>query len=60
MLNKAVDHIVFSPYHPRWREIEEKYLSPKLDLIFNGKKTASEVLTGIAPDINKVLQAPDR
>jgi len=40
MLNEAVKYIVFSPFHPRWREIEEKYLVPKLDLIFNGKKNS--------------------
>ena len=59
MLNKAVDHIVFSPFHPRWREIQEKYLIPKLDLVFNGKITAEEALREIAPKIDKVL-ASDR
>jgi len=60
MLNEAVKHIVFGPFHPRWREIEEKYLSPKLDLVLNGKKTAAEVLTEAAKNINAVLQAPER
>jgi len=59
MLNKAVEHIVFSPFHARWREIEEKFIEPKLDLIFNGKKPAAEVLHPLAPQINKVLQAQD-
>lgn len=59
MLNRAVDHIVFSPFHSSWREIEEKYLEPKLDLVFNGKKTAAEVLTGLAPKINEILSSSD-
>ena len=57
MLNEAVDHVVFSPFHPKWREIQEKYVAPQLDLVFNGKKTAGEVLTGLAPKVNEVLQS---
>ncbi|MBI3312769.1 MAG: sugar ABC transporter substrate-binding protein [Candidatus Omnitrophica bacterium] len=57
MLNEAVKYIVFSPFDPRWREVEEKYLHPKLDLVFNGKKTASEVISEVAPEINKALSS---
>lgn len=57
MLNVAVNHIVFSPFHPRWREVQEKYLIPKLDLVFNGKKTAAEIMGDIVPEINAVLQS---
>ncbi|MFA6600618.1 MAG: sugar ABC transporter substrate-binding protein [Candidatus Omnitrophota bacterium] len=56
MLNQAVDAIVFSPFHARWREIEEKYLRPKLDLVFNGKKTAAEVAAELTPKINQMLK----
>jgi len=56
MLNEAVNYIVFSPFHPTWREVQEKYLMPKLDLVFNGKKTAGEVLLEVAPQINSVLK----
>lgn len=56
MLNEAVKHSIFSPFHPRWREIEDKYLVPRLDLVFNGKKSAAEVLKEIAPRINALLQ----
>ena len=59
MLNEAVKYIVFSPFHPRWREIQEKYLLPKLDLIFNGKKTAAEILEAVAPQINAILQSKE-
>jgi multiple sugar transport system substrate-binding protein len=60
MLNEAVKYIVFSPFHPRWREIEEKYLTPQLDLVFNGKKTAVEAAKVVAPQINSVLQSSER
>lgn len=56
MLNEAVKYIVFSPFHPRWREIQEKYIIPQLDLVFNGKKTAAEAAKEIAPKINALLQ----
>jgi len=59
MLNEAVKYIIFSPFHPRWREIQEKYLLPQLDLVFNGKKTAAEVLKDVAPQINEILQSQD-
>jgi len=59
MLNDAVQYVVFSPFHTKWREIQEKYVLPQLDLVFNGKKTAAEVLTGLAPKINQVLQSKD-
>ena len=55
MLNDAVQYVVFSPFHPKWREIEEKYIRPKLDLIFNGKKTAAEAAKEMAPEINAQL-----
>ncbi|MBU3758557.1 MAG: sugar ABC transporter substrate-binding protein [Candidatus Omnitrophica bacterium] len=60
MLNEAVNHIVFSPFDARWREIEQKFLLPKLDLVFNGKKTAAEVLQEVAPKMNEILQSPQK
>ena len=59
MVNEAVQYIVFSPFHPHWREIEEKYLTPQLDLVFNGKKTAAEAAKEVAPRINAALQSTD-
>jgi len=59
MLNEAVQYAVFSPFHPKWREIEEKYIRPKLDLIFSGKKTAAEAAKELAPEVNVQLQQAD-
>ena len=56
MLNEAVKHITFSPFHPAWREIEEKVIRPKLDLVFNGKKTAAEAIKELVPEVNTLLQ----
>ncbi len=60
MLNEAVKHIVFSPFHPLWREIEEKYLKPQLDLVFNGKKTAAEVAQQLTPEMNQLLRSGEK
>ena len=58
MLNEAVQYIVFDPFHPRWREIEEKYLLPAFEQVFTGKKTAEEAAREVKPKINELLQAP--
>lgn len=55
MLNEAVKHIVFDPFHPRWREIEEKYLLPAFELVFTGKKTAEEAARELETKINDAL-----
>lgn len=56
MLNEAVQYIVFDPFHPRWREIEGKYLLPAFELVFTGKKTAEEVVQELEPKIDAILQ----
>ncbi len=60
MLNLAVQSIVFGPFHPRWREIEEKYLMPQLELVFNGKRTAAEVTAELVKPINSILQSKEK
>ena len=55
MLNEAVDYIVFDPFHPRWREIEAKFILPELDLVKSGKETAEVAARKIVPKINELL-----
>ncbi len=57
MLNEAVGSIVFDPFHPKWPEIQAKIIGPEFDLLFNGRRSAEEVVTKIAPKINKLLQS---
>ena len=59
MLNEAVNHVVFDPFHPKWREIEAKFILPELDLVKAGKETAQEAVQKIAPKINQSLQELD-
>ncbi len=56
MLNEAVKYIVFDPFHPRWREIEDKYLRPAFELVFTGKKTAQDAAQELEPQINALLK----
>ncbi len=55
MLNAAVAHARYDPFHPKWREIEAKILQPEFDLLFNGKETAEEAAKKIIPQINQML-----
>ena len=57
MLNDAVQYIVFDPFHPRWREIEDKYLLPAFELVFTGKKTAEQAARELEPKINELLKS---
>lgn len=59
MLNEAVKYLTFSPFHPRWREIEEKYLNPELDLVFNGKQSAADAAQKVAPKMTEILQSQE-
>ncbi len=55
MLNEAVNYIMFDPFHPRWREIEAKMITPELDLLKSGKETAEKAVRKIVPRINEIL-----
>ena len=59
MLNEAVNYIVFDPFHPRWREIEAKFISPEFDLLKSGKETAEEAVRKINPKIDEIIQAKE-
>ncbi|MDD5644837.1 MAG: sugar ABC transporter substrate-binding protein [bacterium] len=49
MLNGAVKYVIYEPFTPKWREIQDNVIMPNLDLVFNGKKKMAE----IAPEIDK-------
>lgn len=60
MLNEAVKYVVFDPFHPRWREIEDKYLIPAFEQVFTGKKTAEEAVRELEPKVNAVLEGKEQ
>jgi ABC-type glycerol-3-phosphate transport system substrate-binding protein len=55
-LNGAVEDVVFDPFHPKWREIEAKYILPEFDLLKGGKETAEQAVRNLVPKINEMLQ----
>jgi ABC-type glycerol-3-phosphate transport system substrate-binding protein len=59
MLNKAVQYIVFNPFHPKWREIWDKYVYPNVDLILNNRATVKEGLDKAAEKANAVFQGKE-
>ncbi|MBI4550012.1 MAG: sugar ABC transporter substrate-binding protein [Candidatus Omnitrophica bacterium] len=59
MLNRAVEDVVYDPFHAKWREIEAKIISPELELLFNGKETAEEAAQKMVPQVNEFLKSSD-
>jgi multiple sugar transport system substrate-binding protein len=56
MLNEAVKYVVYEPFHPQWREAQELYINPQLDLVFNNETTPKEALDKIESEVNKLLK----
>ena len=59
MLNEAIKYVVYEPFHPKWREINELYIVPELDLGFNGTESAEAAAEKIAIEANKLLKGED-
>ena len=56
MLNEAIKYVVYEPFHSKWREINELYIVPELDLVFNGTENAKEATAKMAVEANKLLK----
>ncbi|OED34158.1 hypothetical protein AB834_07255 [PVC group bacterium (ex Bugula neritina AB1)] len=56
MLNEAVKYVHYDPFHSRWREIYQQYILSNLELVFNGKKKAKEVIEAFLPIVDQKLQ----
>jgi len=55
MLNEAVRYTVYDPFHPQWREIEAKIITPELELLFNGRESVEEAAGKIVSQTDAVL-----
>ena len=55
MLNAAMQYVIYSPFSPAWREAQELYINPELDLLFSGKKTAREAIKAFISKVNGLL-----
>ncbi|MDP3790969.1 MAG: sugar ABC transporter substrate-binding protein [Candidatus Omnitrophota bacterium] len=56
MLDEAMKYVVYEPFHPAWREAEELYINPELDLVFNGKKSVEESVKSFIGKVNDLLK----
>lgn len=57
MLNEAVQYAVYEPFHPKWREIEAKAITPELDVLFNGKESVDEATAKMVSAVNAILNS---
>lgn len=55
MLNEAVKYAVYGPFIAQWKEIEQRYIDPELELAFRGNKTIEEAVQNIVFQANKLL-----
>ncbi|MFA5143650.1 MAG: sugar ABC transporter substrate-binding protein [Candidatus Omnitrophota bacterium] len=56
MLDEAMKYVVYSPFHPKWRELQDLYINPQFDLLFSGKRTAAEAVAGFIKKVNDSLK----
>jgi hypothetical protein len=56
MLNNAVNYITYNPFHPKWREIWDKYIYPQIDLILHKRLTVEEGLNKAVEKANAELR----
>ena len=59
MLNDAVQHVTYNPFHNRWSEWQQLHIIPKLELAFNGKLSVKDAVIEFLPAVNKGLQGDE-
>lgn len=55
MLDEAMKYVVYKPFHPAWREAEELYINPELDLVFSGKKSVRDAVDSFINQVDGLL-----
>ena len=56
MLLEAMQHVIYDPFTPVWREARELYIIPALDRVFNGKIEVKPAIDGIIDKVNRLLR----
>ena len=52
---QAQEYIVRDPVHVKWPELSSRILTPNMDMLWNGSKTAAEVVKAIKTDGDALL-----
>jgi multiple sugar transport system substrate-binding protein len=54
---QAQEYVVRDPVHVRWPEISSRILTPNMDQLWNGSKTAADVVKAIKTEADKLFAA---
>ncbi len=55
MLNKAVNYIIFEPFHSKWQEAQDKYLRESLDMLFSNELSIDEFKNKVVKNIDNLM-----
>ena len=56
MLNEAVNYVTYNPFDMNWAKALQLYITPKLELVFNGKLDVKEAVSLFIKNVNDLLQ----
>lgn len=56
MLDEAVKYSVYGPFNSKWKEIEQRYIQPELELVLRGKESVENAMKKIVLRVDKMLQ----
>ena len=54
---QAQEYVVRDPVHTRWPEVFQRVITPNMDTLWGGTKSAAEVAQKIKTDGDKLLQS---
>ena len=55
ILDDAMKHVIYEPFHPAWREAKELYINPELDLVFSGKRSVEDAVKNFTAKADVLL-----
>jgi multiple sugar transport system substrate-binding protein len=56
MLDEAMKHVIYEPFHPAWREAKELYINPELDMVFSGKRSVEDAVKNFTVKVDGLLK----
>jgi ABC-type glycerol-3-phosphate transport system substrate-binding protein len=57
ILNKAMEHVVYTPFTSIWWEIDQKVFQPEFQKIWERKQTVRQTMNTVAAEADKLLNA---
>ena len=56
MLLSAVEHVIYDPFTPAWREAKGLYITPALERAFSGKEDVKTAIDRIIGKVNELIK----